>query len=372
MRLVSLLPFAGVAAVGLSGCFSPEPPAFDVTTLTFENDYTESDDIVIQPYQYDNLSCPDGQPATFYTVYREGLTEAAPIVIFFHSGAFDFLTDPNPDDPLHGASYQRDLRLGGDWANQKIFETLGLIAGDGTEQNLGTLPAALADAGTFTLYPANCWGDMWHNETGYAVNDPDEGFTRNGRYLAWVMSAIASPDAATAVFWQDQLGLSDLPITLDFSSISLVGLGDGGRAIPELFRRSQTVTASSPSSAALPAIKGILIDSTMDDLSPIVASEAQFPDLYEGLSRMYYTDLANVYSYSLGRWFYERAPGYPVHLAWSSSDPVVPDETLSAYFAMQQAYPSNLTSKDYGTPQHVFLNANIVDSQEAVRVMLGR
>ena len=91
-----------------------------------------------------------------------------------------------------------------------------------------SLPAALADAGAFTMYPANCWGDLWHNEYGYSVNDPAEGFTRNGRYLAWVMSAIASPDAATAVYWQGELGRDNLPIQLDFSSVALVGLGGGG------------------------------------------------------------------------------------------------------------------------------------------------
>ncbi len=372
MRPVSLLPLLAAAAISLSGCFSPAATPFDITTLNFTNDYTSFDDIVIQPYQYQNLLCPDGEPATFYTVYREGLTEAAPIVIFFHSGAFDYVLDPNPADPLHGDQYRAESRLGGDWANQKIFETLGLIPGDGTEENLGTLPAALADAGAFTLYPANCWGDLWHNESGYAPNDPTEGLTRNGRYLAWVMSAIASPDAATAVSWQDQLGLADLPITLDFSSVALVGLGEGGRAIPELFRRSQTVNSSSPSSAALPAIRGVIVDSTMDDLTPVVAAPAQFPDIYAGLERIYPTDLASVYAYSLGRWYYERGPTYPVQLAWSSSDPQVPNDTLSTLVAEQATYPTWITAKDYGVPKHVFLNANITDAREAVRVMLGQ
>ena len=226
---------------GAMGCFSPQPEAFDVETLSFENAFTENDDIVIQPYEYTGLVCPDGSAATFYTVYREGLTEAAPLVILFHSGAFDYVIDPNTDDPLRGDHYRDESRLDGQWANQKIFETLGLVPGDGTEENLGALPAALADAGAFTLYPSNCWGDLWHNEYGYSVNDPSEGFTRNGRYLAWVMSAIASPDPATAVYWQAELGLNDLPIPLDFSSVSLVGArrwraGDP-RAFPPLSDR---------------------------------------------------------------------------------------------------------------------------------------
>lgn len=355
------------------GCFSPEPPAFDVTTLRFENDYTESDDIVIQPYAYDGLICPDGQAATFYTVYREGLTEAAPVVLFFPSGAFDYVIEPNPDDPLRGDHYREDTRLGGDWANQKIFETLGLLPGDGSEENLGTLPAALADAGAFTLYPANCWGDLWHNESGYLLNDPAEGFTRNGRYLAWVMSAIASPDAATAVFWQGELGLDDLPIQLDFSSIALVGLGDGGRAIPELFRRSQTVNTPSPSSAALPPIKGVIVDSTIDNLYPLAAQPNAYPEIYAGLSRIYYNALANdIGAYSLFRWYPEHGLTYPVQVAWSSSDPQVPDESLSNLIALENTYPGFLTAKDYGEPRHVFLNSDITAARTAVRTMLGQ
>ncbi len=360
------------AVAPLGACFSPEAPEFEVTTLAFENDYTENTDIVIQPYQYENLDCPDDQPATFYTVYREGLTTAAPVVIFFHSGAFDYIVSPRSDDPLYGDHYQDESRLGGEWANQKIFETLGLLPGDGTEENLGTLPAALADAGAFTLYPSNCWGDLWHNEVGYAVNDPNEGFARNGRYLAWVMSAIASPDAETAVHWQGELGLADLPIAIDYTSISLVGLGEGGRAIPELLRRSQTVNTTSPSSAALPVIRGILVDSAMDDLAPIVATPTSFPDLYTGLERIYSVDIdSDIGQYSLGRWFTERAPTYPVHMAWSGADPQVPNDTLDAYFAAEAANPTLLTSKDYGLPAHVFLNSNETDAKVAVSLMLG-
>jgi hypothetical protein len=256
---------------------------------------------------------------------------------------------------------------------QKIFETLGLLPGDGTEENLGTLPAALADAGAFTLYPANCWGDLWHNEYGYSVNDPQEGFTRNGRYLAWVMSAIASPDPATAVYWQAELGLNDLPIPLDFSSVALVGLGDGGRAIPELFRRSQTVNTSSPASAALPVIRGVIVDSTIDNLYPLVAQPTVFPEIYEGLSRIYSTTLnSDIGAYSLGRWYPERGLAYPLEIAWSSADPQVPDDSVYNLLLLPTSYPTYASAKDYGEAKHVFLNSNIMDARAAVRTMLGQ
>ncbi len=358
---------------GAMGCFSPQPEAFDVETLSFENAFTENDDIVIQPYEYTGLVCPDGSAATFYTVYREGLTEAAPLVILFHSGAFDYVIDPNTDDPLRGDHYRDESRLDGQWANQKIFETLGLVPGDGTEENLGALPAALADAGAFTLYPSNCWGDLWHNEYGYSVNDPSEGFTRNGRYLAWVMSAIASPDPATAVYWQAELGLNDLPIPLDFSSVSLVGLGDGARAIPELFRRSQTVNTTSPASAALPGIRGVIVDSSIDNLYPIVAQPTVFPEIYEGLTRIYSTSVStDIGAYSLGRWYPERGLTHPLEIAWSSADPQVPNDSVYNLLLLPTTYPTYASAKDYGEAKHVFLNSNIMDARAAVRSILGQ
>ncbi len=366
----------GALTAGLSplvGCFSPPPPVYTVDTLSFSNDYTTSTDIVVQPYTYSELLCPDGKSATFYTLYREGLTDAAPIVILFHSGAFDYVVNPVTEDPLHGAHYQSDSRLDSDWANQKIFETLGLVPGDGTEGNDGTLPAALAEAGAFTMIPADCWGDLWHNEYGSAPNDTSEGFTRNGRYLAWAMSAIASPDAATASYWQAQLGLADLPITLDYSSISLVGLGEGGRAIPELFRRSQTVTTVSPASPLLPPVRGVIIDSTMDNLYPIASNPSAFSGYYTGLQRIFPTDVnGDIGRYSLGRWYSELGDPYPVHMAWSSVDPEVPNSTSDGYLTTEQAYPGVMTDKDYGTSKHIFINSNIADATDAVKVMLGR
>ena len=61
-----------------------------------------------------------------------------------------------------------------------------------------------------------------------------------------------------------------------------------------------------------------------------------------------------------------------MQLAWSSSDPQVPNDTLSTLVAEQATYPTWITAKDYGVPKHVFLNANITDAREAVRVMLGQ
>ena len=61
-----------------------------------------------------------------------------------------------------------------DLAAHAIRHALGKVpALDPAEVNDGTLPAALANSGAFTLYPANCWGDLWHNEDYYSPNDWD-------------------------------------------------------------------------------------------------------------------------------------------------------------------------------------------------------
>ena len=71
------------------------------------------------------------------------------------------------------------------------METLGLQIDDQDpgENNLGTLPAALANRGVVQFIPGNCWGDMWHNEEGVVVNDLElDGFNRNGRTIAnWML-----------------------------------------------------------------------------------------------------------------------------------------------------------------------------------------
>ena len=72
----------------LAGCFSPQGSALEFETLPFENDYTTAPDIVLQPFEYPDLLCPDGEPSVFYAVYRTGNNDPAPIVLFFHAGAF--------------------------------------------------------------------------------------------------------------------------------------------------------------------------------------------------------------------------------------------------------------------------------------------
>jgi hypothetical protein len=367
---------AALSLALLAGCFSPQGAPLEFETLPFENDYTGAGDIVLRPFSFPELLCPDGEPSVFYAVYREGWTENAPIVLFFHAGAFDYVNAPNPDDPLGGEGYAEERRFTAEWAGNKVFETFGLLPGeaiDPAEVNGGTLPAALADAGAFTLYPANCWGDLWHNEDYYSPNDwnADGDLHRQGRFLAWWMTRIASTDAEEATAWRARYGIDTLPVPLDASGVYIVGLGEGGRAAAELFRRVRDANDTS-----MPPVKGVIMDSTMDKLYHLTIDDARFGDINEGLRRIFPEELDGVApddigQYSLHRWISERGLTTPLQIVWSSADTQIPNETLSDLIALQPSYPTLMTVTDVGTQGHVFLNNDQTEARRAVARMLG-
>lgn len=391
LRLTLLLPL-------LAGCFTPAADALVVETLHYETDYTIIEDLVIQPFTYD-LMCPDGEPASFFAVYQESLTEPAPLAVVFHSGAFDYVLRNQsnqvlePDDP-DAVHYQGDLdRMNSSWASEKVFETLGLLGESldvsEVDRNLGTLPAALAEAGAVALYPANCWADLWHNEIGSTPNryNSDGGVERNGRVLAYAMTAIASSDPDTATAWKTKLGLDALPVPLDLSGVYLAGLGEGGRAVAELYRRDVEGTPASP-------VKGILVDSTMDNLYPIVTADSTYKSYNDGLARIYPDDedddgdgvidgdLNGVYrddiysdigGYSLARVFTERALTIPMAFYYSSSDPALSSQTINSVTdaGFVETNAAWLTVEDLQQPKHIFVNSDMDLAREAVSILLG-
>lgn len=354
----------------LTACFTPPASPLVLDKLSFSNAHTDAPDIVLQPFEYPDLLCPDGEPATFYAVYREGLDEAAPVVIVFHSGAFDYVPNPDPAvDPLEGPHYAGEDRMGSAWAADKVFETLGLLKSDTTvsEVNEGTLPAVLADIGTFAIYPANCWGDLWHNETGWQPNawGDDGGVHREGRFLAWMMTRFAATDSEEAADWRARFGIDQVPIPLDSSGVYLVGLGDGGRAVVELFRRIDQASDDS-----FPIVKGVLLDSTMDDVSTLANDAVTYPEIAVGMARIFPDENDHGY-WSLARWIPQRGLTYPMQFHYSSADPQVPDQTVSSLVALQSSY-ANLTAIDSGEPVHVSLNRDIGLARTAVSTMMGR
>jgi hypothetical protein len=375
----------------LVACFTPaaEKPLFD--ELGFENPLVNSPDVVLRPFTWDELRCPDGAPATMYAVYRSGLAEPAPVVVVFHAGALDYRTatpaDAVPDtaaaddtatDAADGTHYAGEDRLNAAWAGRKVFETFGMLPGAGAdpaEVNLGAIPAALADAGAFALYPANCWGDLWHNEDGYTPNDWSlDGFHRQGRFIAWAATRIMSRDAEERATWRARFGLESLPVPLqgdgagETPTVSFVGLGDGGRAVAELYRRA--VEAPDPN---FPAVKRILLDSTMDNLAPIATNPAQYPELAGALERIFFEDVGgDIGRYSLSRWYAESGrPTAPLEFVWSSEDPQLPDVTVEGVEALGTSRPSLVTVTNTGELAHVLLNDEETPAREAVDRLLA-
>ncbi len=360
----------------LSGCFTPEAPELTVSELSYQTAYTTSDDIVLRPFTYDGLLCPDGTSATFYALYRTGLTGPAPLVVAFHGGSFDYVVAPVAEDPLYGPHYADDDRLTGDWANRRVFQTLGLLSPDPTEVSLGTLPAALAEAGTVTIYPANCWGDLWHNEFGYERNAEDEYISRNGRALAWAMVALASADVPTAELWRSAFGFDDIPVEIDTASgVYMVGVAEGGRALMEVLRREQLVTSLEGASSVMPTVRGMIVDAMIDNLSPVVRDYASYPGLNDGIARIYPDDYTgNIGWWSLASYLDQRGLEGTLQVYWSSNDPQVPAGTLASLESIYATNPygSRFFMEDNGLQQHGYLNGDAALAGQAVDRMLAQ
>lgn len=274
---------------GLLGCFKPwdQLATLDFTDVPYDSPLVASGDARIRTYQT-NLPCPDGSGARFYAVYRADNPDPAPLAVAFHSGAFDYEISPEAtsDSALYGATWRTDSRLSRDWADQMVWESLGMYPGTviESEDNQGALPAAMVDAGINQIWPGNCWADLWHDEEGFQDNDYSlEGFSRNGRTFAWWMIRLVYEDG-----FADGQGVS-LPFAIS-DELYLAGLGDGGRGVVELLTHD-----------AMPDVTGALLDSTPDTLSPYLDPTAELSGEAEGLARLWAdsADLAAIDDWSL-------------------------------------------------------------------------
>jgi hypothetical protein len=387
--------YAAAMLALLAGCFTPEVEPLVVDEVAFQNAFTQHPNLVLRPLRYPGLPCPDGQDAVAYVIYQEGLSEPAPIAVVFHAGAFDYVypttdgTVPDPDD-IRATHYAGENRLSVTWASDKVFETLGLVNGTASsaEVNLGTLPAALADAGVVAIYPANCWGDLGHNESGSTPNnwDLDGGVEREGRAFNYLATAVASSDADEAARVRADLGLADVPVPLDGTGVYLLGLGEGGRSVAELLKRSVTGDNVTP-------IKGIVLDSTMDNLLTMVLDE-DFDPYSDGLARIFadgndddvdgkvygdrfgddnYRDdvVKDIGQFSLAR-VYSGGPPVPLAFYYSSIDPLVPASTIAGLLALEDkvAPGGRMSVTDSGEAEHGTLNKNDTLAREAVDFLL--
>ena len=190
----------------LTGCWHSleNAPKIQSDAQPFFNEALSRDDIVVAEYQT-SLICPDNRPASIFVVYPKkddnGTDTSTPseteeVAIIFHSGALAYQT-----------SYQVDLkiipeRLTSQWAKNKVWETLGmsLYPTDENERNFGTLPVTLANNGWIQIYPTNCWGDQWHNNTS-----DDSTWPQRPNVESYASTATSSDDTASDSLEEDSL-----------------------------------------------------------------------------------------------------------------------------------------------------------------------
>lgn len=337
----------------LMGCWPNDADRADLdfSALPFNNGYLQTEATIT--FFDTTLPCPGGEGTRFAAVYPDALEGPAPVAIVLHSGAFDYLLE----NDLDGAHYFTPGRLDRGWAVSKIWETLGLSVRvvDAAEQNLGTLPAALTNAGVVQLFPANCWGDLWHNEQGAQDNDyAQESFARNGRTVAnWMTEVVTDVNIASSRNFS-------IPVELNPTQVYLIGLGEGGRGVVELLQREGT-----------PPIAGVLLDSFPDDLTPYIEPLTTYQDVELGISRIFGEEnLTRLHDWSLHAVLERGTPLPPrMGLVWSDGDPRLPlasiQPTAEALSRVDGAWVSNRR-----TLQHTFLNSDMELAEAAVNYLL--
>lgn len=256
-------------SVGLLGCYKDfqDLAEINLQDIPFENPDLEAVGAQVSTFTAD-LDCPDGEPATFFAVYPVNSTPSR-IAIVFHSGAFDY------QDFTEEVGFHSPSRMNQQWAREKVWDTLGMNTQtmDPSEINTGALATALLDANVVQLYPANCWGDLWHNQAEATDNNYDlESFNRSGRTFAyWMTQLIQNPNFP---------GVSDFQIAqpFDTSEIYWIGLGNGSRAIAELLHLGVTPPT------------GILLDAPLGSLQPYREEADSFVEHNKALDRIFIED----------------------------------------------------------------------------------
>lgn len=339
-----------LAASVATGCFQPyeDLPKLDFSEMSFDADGVSSDTAVVQAFDLAEHTCPDGEPARLYAVYDVNTPPGAPVAVVLHSGAFDWiLSFDEGEDSLDGRHYRIESRLERPWALAKVWETLGMLPTpvDAGEDNAGTLPVALLEAGFLQLYPANCWGDLWHADVEVQPNDVEaEGFERDGLGLAATTARIVTePGFASTI------GVN-IPVEIDPAQLFIVGLGDGGRGVPDLLDHPVMQGAS---------VAGIAVDSTPDLASAYVADPATWSTEISGMATIYGEGFAeDPDAGSLAqRLELEQLPA-PIALVWSPLDHSVPQASVAPLASAVLAGANENLVVEVETPGHVHANSD--------------
>ena len=347
-----------------TGCFKPydDLAPLDLSEVPYDNPLLSVDDAVVQTIDT-SLRCPDGEPARVIAIYRTDLEGPQPVAVVLHGGAFDTLVIDEVEEgeaPAEPRTYRSVSRLTRSWSIGKVWETLGTSTTtiEPGQANLGAVPAALTNAGFIQLYPANCWGDLWHGtattDNGDAVPEAVDGeLIRDGGTLAWwTVRFVVEGDFAT------QEGFS-IP-EADASQIHLIGLGDGGRGVGELL----TIDA-------LPPISSVVLDSTPDQLAPWLAEPAIWPDEVDVVADIYAsTDPAVVDAASLIGAMRDGTQPPLVGVAWSSIDPQVPSAAAAPTADAAAALGAPSWDWDFATATHLQLNGDLDRAEQVATWML--
>jgi hypothetical protein len=334
----------------LPGCFQPyqDLPKLDFSEVSFDQPGLDTNSAVVRAFDLDTHTCPDGEPARIYAVYSEGAAENAPVAVVLHSGAFDYIVSyEDGEAPLDGQNYRTESRLERSWALAKVWETLGMLpsAIDAGEENTGALPVAMVNAGWVQLYPANCWGDLWHFDAALAPNDTDtEGFERDGLGLA--MEAVRT---ITIPGYGGEIGI-EIPVSIDASRLYLVGLGDGGRGVTEVLSHPDLDPAS---------VTAVLLDSTPDLASAYVNDPVTWFDEIVGMEVIYGETFAEAPdAISTLALIEAGVVSFPVGLVWTPLDHTVPaGATAPLADAMITVGAPHLVVENQGAG-HVFTNSD--------------
>ena len=353
-----------LAALCLTSCFRTDLPSVDTTTWPFEPLVGAPEGWVVEGRELE-LQCPDGEAARYAWVYPESAAappgqqrELLPLVILFHSGAFDYVFQPDAAAPTDGPSFQEsqdeEKRLTAAWAEERIWTTLGMFPNeDGLEVHTGALPAALAAKGFAMLIPGNCWGDWWRNRSSTTAQNVFEGdfFFRDGHTAAefiWLHAQGAFPPGNPV----------PRPVGIDTSRIYLVGLGEGGRAVTELINLRET-KADGSAGAFLYAPAGVVLDSPIDDVRVYLDSAN---DLYRtiqpGLLRVWPSRevMAN------GTLAFTPLFGIPARtaiLASSNDSAIPPLANDKAYAQLAKKPQADVWFHDGGEVAHVLSNQDV-------------
>lgn len=317
MKFRSIHPIALISLLFLSSCWNLDPVTVSTEIIPFTPVVGVSVDYTVQNLELP-VFCPDGANASLTVVSPAQIEKSAPYALVFHSGALDYIEDPG-EDPSTGEGYNANPHLTSAWAKRQIFTTLGMFESqDPILESDGILIASLVESGTSVIMPTNCWGDLWHNQSGLNSNDyVSDHFSREGRTVAfWAWDLLRDYENTSAIL---DVHLSTPP---DDTQPILIGLGTGSRAIGELLNNWADPVA-------------IMVDSAPDDIQA-VAHDDKF---LTALARIAPDDLTELDSGSLSL-----APYLPprVVVIYSPTDTRFPIESIQPLVNTVLSLPEGL------------------------------